>query len=295
MRIVFVGAVRFSEKMLRKLIAIDAAIVGVVTGPNTGVNTDYADLIPLCASHDISYLTTEDINDSDSMAWVKEKRPDVIFCLGWSRLLSEPFLNLAKIGVVGFHPTALPKNRGRHPLIWTLVLGLEETASTFFLMDAGADGGDILSQKKISVSEKYDAHALYEKVEQTAEIQLADLVAALQRGEYSRIKQDESQATYWRKRSAKDGIIDWRMSARAIHNLVRGLSRPYPGAMFSAKNETCKLWRSRPVSIVDVNNVEPGKVIDINESGRAVVKCGEGCLELIEVEPCVAMEKGMYL
>ena len=295
MRIVFVGTVRFSEKMLCKLIDINAAIVGVVTGPNTGANTDYADLAPLCVNHDIDYLITKDINNSDSTGWIREKNADVIFCFGWSRLLGEKILNSAKIGVVGFHPTALPKNRGRHPLIWTLVLGLEKTASTFFLMDAEADSGDILSQKSISVSERDNAQTLYEKVEQTAESQIFDLVVALQSGEYRRIKQDENQATYWRKRSTKDGIIDWRMSAEAIHNLVRGLSRPYPGAVFYIKNETYKLWQSRPITMDDMNNVEPGKVMDVNESGHALIKCGEGCIELIEVEPCVKLEKGMYL
>ena len=291
MKILFIGTVRFSEKMLRKLIAINAEVVGVITGPDTGTNADYADLAAVCGQHDIDCQVTEQINDSDSITWAKEKNPDVVFCFGWSRLLSEEIIDVPKIGVVGFHPTALPKNRGRHPLIWTLVLGLEETASTFFLMDAGADSGDILSQQKIPVTEDDNAQSLYEKVEQTAENQLAELVTELQSDNYVRIQQDESQATYWRKRSVKDGIIDWRMSARLIHNLVRGLSRPYVGAEFEMRNQRYKLWQSRPVTIDGLENIEP----DITELGHAVVKCGEGCLELIEIEPGLVLEKGMYL
>lgn len=295
MKIIFIGTVRFSERMLQKLIAIGADVVGVMTVTNSGFNADYADLSAVCAAHGINCHVTEDANAADSMEWLRQKQADVVFCLGWSKLLKEELLAVPKLGVVGFHPTALPENRGRHPLIWALVLGLKETASTFFLMDKGADSGDILSQTKIDIDEDDDAQSLYAKVEQMAEQQLATLVAELEQGTYTRTPQDETQASYWRKRSAKDGVIDWRMSARSIHNLVRGLSRPYCGAEFELANETYTLWRSRVVTMEGLDNVEPGKVIDISGAGHAVVRCGEACIELVEIEPSLALEKGSYL
>ena len=88
-----------------------------------------------------------------------------------SRLLKEEILSIAPFGVVGFHATALPANRGRHPIIWALVLGLSETASTFFFMDEGADSGDILSQYKLSISENDNAESLYKKVIKVASVQ----------------------------------------------------------------------------------------------------------------------------
>ena len=129
------------------------------------------------------------------------------------------------LGVVGYHPAALPANRGRHPLIWALVLGLEKTASTFFFMDEGVDSGDILSQRSITITWDDDARTLYCRVTATALDQIGEFVSALISGNYLRTSQDKSKVSYWRKRESNDGKIDWRMSAKSIHNLVCGLTR----------------------------------------------------------------------
>ena len=99
-------------------------------------------------------------------------------------------------------------------------------------MDEGADSGDILSQKIISISDEDDALSLYNKVINTAKGQLEEFIPALQNNSYQRLPQDHSLANYWRKRTYKDGEIDWRMSLRNIYNLVRALTRPYVGAHF---------------------------------------------------------------
>ena len=80
----------------------------------------------------------------------------------------EKILSKSPIGVIGFHPAALPANRGRHPIIWSLALGLKSTASTFFFMDKNVDSGDILSQASIKISDSDDARSLYDKVTKTA-------------------------------------------------------------------------------------------------------------------------------
>ena len=139
---------------------------------------------------------------------------------------------MTPLGVVGFHPAALPANRGRHPIIWSLVLGLDKTASTFFFMDAGADSGDILSQREILISDQDDARTLYNKVTEMALSQIEEFLPALASGSAQRVTQSPLEASSWRKRRKTDGVIDWRMSAQSIHNLVRGLSKPYVGAHF---------------------------------------------------------------
>ena len=94
---------------------------------------------------------TPNINSEEVIGWISNLAPDVIFCFGWSGLLKKELLQIPPMGVIGYHPTALPKNRGRHPITWALNLGLKETASTFFFMDDGIDSGDILSQKKVLI------------------------------------------------------------------------------------------------------------------------------------------------
>tara|TARA_A100001015_G_C14854974_1_gene657990 strand:+ start:634 stop:1041 length:408 start_codon:yes stop_codon:yes gene_type:complete len=134
MRIIFIGSVEFSKKTLQKLIKLNAQVVGVCTKKKTKFNSDFADLRPLCKKNKIPFKIVNDINSKNSYFWIKSLMPDIIFCFGWSNLLKKNLLNLAPLGVLGYHPARLPENRGRHPLIWALALGLKKTASTFFFI-----------------------------------------------------------------------------------------------------------------------------------------------------------------
>ena len=168
MKIVFIGAVQFSEEILSKLIKIKVDIVGVCTLEKSSFNADHVDLTQLCMKHNIPVRYTTNINSDENISWIKNYSPDIIFCFGWSKLLKENLLNIAPIGVLGYHPATLPANRGRHPLIWALVLGLKETASKFFFMDEGADSGDILSQQPIKISKNDTAGTLYKRIKEVA-------------------------------------------------------------------------------------------------------------------------------
>ena len=164
MRIVFIGAVEFSRAALQCLVDINSSVVGVCTLKSSKLNADHADLSEVCRVNDVPSLYATDINSIDTLEWIQNKKPDIIFCFGWSKLLKEELLKLTPLGVVGFHPAALPANRGRHPLIWALVLGLKRTASTSFFMETGADNGDILDQREVNIDEADDAGNLPESV-----------------------------------------------------------------------------------------------------------------------------------
>lgn len=293
MRIVFVGAVEFSRRALERLIRMRAHVVGVCTLEQSSFNADHSDLHDLCEADAIPWAYTPDINAPDSLAWIEERRPDVVFCFGWSKLLKEELLEMAPLGVVGYHPAALPANRGRHPLIWALALGLTETASTFFFMNKGADSGDILSQVTLAIDSSDDARTLYDKVTQHALRQIETFVPRLAAGIYPREPQDHSLANVWRKRGRADGLIDWRMSARSIHNLVRALVKPYVGAHFMHRGEQVLVWKSEIVSDVP-NNAEPGKTIFVSADGPTV-KCGDRGLRLLHTDPVFAPDLGEYV
>lgn len=293
MRIVFIGAVEFSFRALQQLIAIGADVVGVCTLAASPFSADHVDLSALSQRHAIPAHYADDINSAETLAWIRGRCPDVVFCFGWSRLLKADLLTIAPLGVVGFHPAALPANRGRHPLIWALALGLEQTASTFFFMDAGADSGDILSQVPVAIGRADDARALYDKVTTTALDQIAQFVPQLATGTAARVVQDHTLANYWRKRGRADGQIDWRMSACTIDRLVRALTRPYVGAHFVSEGADVKVWRSTAIRDV-APNIEAGKVIGSSVDGL-IVKCGEGALILQETEPQFAFREGIYL
>jgi methionyl-tRNA formyltransferase len=293
MRIVFIGAVEFSRRALERLLAMHAEIVGVCTLQDSKFNADHVDLGAISEAHGLPWFYAEDINSTEALSWIQDKAPDVIFCFGWSRLLKQDLLRLAPWGVVGFHPATLPANRGRHPLIWALVLGLEKTASTFFFMDAGADSGDILSQREIFIEDEDDARTLYDKVTRTALEQIEEFLPLLALGKFQRHKQDQQIANTWRKRGSADGKIDWRMSAHSIHNLVRGLAKPYVGAHFIVDGREIKVWKVAVV--IDVpRNIEPGKILMYSGS-RPVVKCSDDAICLLVTDPSFEPIVGSYL
>jgi methionyl-tRNA formyltransferase len=293
MKIAFIGAVEFSRRALELLIEMNQDVVGVCTLKDSAFNADHYDLGVICQENGISWAYTPNINSEESIKWLEDKKPEVIFCFGWSKLLGKRLLNLAPLGVVGFHPAALPSNRGRHPIIWALVLGLKETASTFFFMDEGADSGDILSQEKIEISDDDDATMLYEKVTICALEQIKTFVFQLESRSFPRVAQDNRQANTWRKRCEADGQIDWRMSACSIHNLVRGLAKPYVGAHFIYQEQKIKVWKTEVVNNVSIN-IEPGKIITTKQ-GKAVVKCGEKAIQLLITEPELDLSCEEYL
>lgn len=293
MRIVFIGAVKFSLSALQYLVSINAEIVGICTLSQSKGNSDYVDLADFASQHQIPWIHVDDINSQQSLNWITNKSPDIVFCFGWSRLLKEDLLELAPLGVVGFHPAALPANRGRHPIIWALVLGLEKTASTFFIMDADADSGDIISQREITIDELDDAGSLYEKITNTALEQIREFLPLLGTVHLPRVVQDERGASWWRKRGFADGQIDWRMSARSIHNLVQALAKPYSGAHFMNSGEMIKVWKTT-VYEGSPKNAEPGKILAYSDSGP-IVKCGEGAICLMSTEPHFVPVEGSYL
>jgi methionyl-tRNA formyltransferase len=186
------------------------------------------------------------------------------------------------MGIVGYHPAELPNNKGRHPLIWAKVLGLKESASTFFFMDETADGGDVLSQFKFTIAFEDCAEDLYRKMTRTAISQIEDFFPSLISGEYKRIPQDKTKGNEWRKRSKNDGLIDFRMTTFGLCNLIRAISKPYAGAHCNFNGDEFKVWRVEPGTFKG-DNIEPGKVISIDKN-IIEVKTADSSILLIEHE-----------
>ncbi|WP_459820029.1 formyltransferase family protein [Campylobacter concisus] len=280
MKILFIGAVEFSYKSLEKLIELNAEIVGVCTKKVSNFNSDFADLTPLCNKANIPLKYVDNINSNENIDWIRSLSPDIIFCFGWSNLIKKDLLGLPKMGVVGYHPALLPKNRGRHPLIWALALGLNDSGSTFFFMTEGADDGDILSQEKVEILYEDDAKSLYDKVSNIALRQIETFLPKLQNNSFETIKQNNDLANVWRKRGKIDGKIDFRMISRAIYNLVRALTKPYVGAHVEYNGQDISIWKVEEVEF-DQNNIEFGKVLE-NDGKSIVVKTYDKAIKIID-------------
>ncbi|MCI8922483.1 MAG: methionyl-tRNA formyltransferase [Lachnospiraceae bacterium] len=294
MRVFLIGCVKSSEIFLKRLIEMDADVAGVITKSESKFNSDFVDLGEICRNHKIDYLYVHNINDREAKDYIKEKDVDLILCLGWSQLLDEEVLALPRLGCVGFHPAQLPFNRGRHPLIWALALGLEQTASTLFLMDATADTGKIISQKVIEIAYSDDAESLYHKVMDAAVDQLTEVMHDFENHTLNVIEQSAGEGNAWRKRGKEDGRIDWRMSSKSVYNLVRALTKPYVGAHFLHEDREYKVWKVQERFEKGYENIEPGKVVRVISDNNFWVKAGDNLIEVMECDS-IKLKNGEYL
>lgn len=297
LRVAFIGCVESSSAALESLLEVPpqvARLVGVMTRRSSNFNADFVDVARLVRHADVPVLHAEDVPEDElQAAWLRGINADVVLCVGWSRLLGPQVLAAAPLGVIGFHPAALPANRGRHPLVWALALGLEETASSFFFMRPEADSGPLLSQVPIRIDPEDDARRLYDKVLSAIRTQVSEVVLGLANGTLEAREQDHRLANEWRRRGADDGRIDWRMAAESVHNLVRALARPYPGAHFVQGEQDVKVWRTAFVAC-EARNFEPGKVLAV-EGQTVLIKCGSDAIRLIEHEMQTLPRAGDYL
>lgn len=284
MRIVFIGNVLFSKFALNKLISMKENIIAVFTKKESKFNADNVDLSPLCEENNIPYYYVKNINDPQIVTKIKELSPDVIYCFGFSQIIKKDILKIPPLGVIGFHPASLPANRGRHPIVWALFLGLPTTSSTFFVMDEGADSGDIISQVSVPIYYEDTAYTLYLRISECACEQIENFTKLLKENRLPRIKQNHTFANYWRKRTEIDGQIDFRMCSRAIYNLVRALTKPYVGAHLLYKGKKIKIWKVQE-EIVSLPNIEPGKILEVDKlSNTILVKCYDNAIRIIEHE-----------
>lgn len=295
LRVLFIGCVESSKIFLETLLKYKVNIVGVVTKKESNFNADFVDLAPVCEINHISYRYVKNINERGAIEFIYELQPDLGFCLGWSQLIKREVLELFPRGVIGFHPAMLPQNKGRHPIIWALALGLSETASSFFMLDDGADTGAVVSQIRVSIQYEDTARTLYDKIMDVAQAQLIALWKQICEGSVCIIDGGCQKENTWRKRNKNDGRIDWRMSSTNIYNLVRALSEPYVGAHFEYDNREYKIWEVRELLDDGYENIEPGKVISVLENGKFRVKCGKGIVEIVHYDERFMPIYGMYL
>jgi len=293
MKAVFIGSVESSHNLLSHILQNNLiTIVGIVTRDTPGPNSDFRSLQGLAETHGIQcHLARRDIQH-ELAPWIAALDPDVIFCIGWSQLLAADVLTIPPHGVIGYHPSPLPVGRGRHPIIWPLVLGMSETASSFLLLDEGVDSGDLVSQVSLPIKPQDDAASLYGRLLEVACDQLDDICKSLIAGTLIRTPQDHDRATYWPERGKEDGAIDWQQPAMTVYNLVRALTKPYVGAHCVVNNQEVKIWSCSLSE--SAGNAEPGRVLEIDRSG-AVIKCSDASVVINEPALLALINEGDVL
>jgi methionyl-tRNA formyltransferase len=239
----------------------------------------FGSVAELAGAHGIPVQTPEDPNVPAFVEEVRRLRPDLLFSFYYRRLLSPAILAVPPLGAINLHGSLLPKYRGRAPVNWVLVRGETTSGVTLHYMDARADHGDIIAQRAVPITIEDTALTLSRKLTAAARSLLAETYPRIVAGKAPRIPQDDGAATTFGRRTPADGRIDWSRSAWQIYNLIRAVTRPFPGAFTFWGDRKLLLWSAQPPG-GRACEAPPGTILGAGEGGALEVATGDGILEV---------------
>ncbi|HCI53059.1 MAG TPA: formyltransferase [Gallionella sp.] len=258
---------------------VDVKLV-VTHTDNPNENIWFDSVAKLAALHGIPVITPDNPNESAVVEQIRALQPDFFFSFYYREMLKAPLLAIPHRGALNMHGSLLPKYRGRVPVNWAIIKGETETGSTLHYMTEKPDNGDIVAQQAVPILPDDTALQVFQKVTVAAEIALSGVLPALLAGSARAVKQDLSLGAYFGGRNAADGVIDWQQSAVQIHNLVRAVAPPYPGAATQLMGRPMRILQTL-VTKCRASKDRPAFYV---KEGRAYAICGEGVLRVLRFE-----------
>lgn len=282
-RVVFLGTPDFAVTPLESMAKDDHfEIVHVISQPDKP--RDRMKLTPSPVKQKaldlgLPVTTTQSVNTPEFLEFVKTLKADVAVVIAFGQIVSQDFLNSFPFGAVNVHGSLLPKWRGAAPIQRSIEAGETETGVALQIMVKQLDAGPVLGVRKLQVTDEDGASVVYEKLKNLScellHVELMDYV----RGHLVGVKQDESQVTIAKKIKKEEGEINWQLSAQAIQNKIRAFEG-WPGVWTYLDGKILKILKAKALK----KNAKPGVVQDITRSSF-IVGCGEGALEIYEVQP----------
>lgn len=297
LRIVFMGTPDFAIPTFQMLIETYDVVLAV-TKPDKPKGRGGAIAMPpvkeLALKHSIPVYQPENAKTPEFYETLKGTEADLFVTCAYGKILTEAVLALPKYGCINVHASILPAYRGAAPLWHAVIDGQPESGITTMMTDVGMDTGDILRIDRTPIPEAMTMGELHDALSALGPKTLKATLNALEAGTLTRTAQDHDKATYAPMVDRESGHIDWTKPAKTIHNLVRG-TNPFPVAYTStADGSRVKIWKTRVVRETGIHGA-PGTISF--GKGQAYVACGEGLLELLEVqgENARKMTTGEYL
>lgn len=270
-------------RCLKVLLAQGVDVKLVVTHEdNPAENIWFGSVSELCREYAIPCITPDDPNVPAIEAQVATLAADFLFSFYYRHMLKAPLLATARKGSFNMHGSLLPKYRGRAPVNWAIIHGETETGASLHVMNLQPDNGALVDQQIVPILPDDTAAEVFDKITVAAEICLNRALPMLLAGTARLSDQDLSQGAYFGKRTAEDGRIDWNQSALQIHNLVRAVSHPFPGAFADTRAGRLLLWRTRLVD-QESHKVMEGQ-IQYRHGFHYLYPSGGGCLQVMEAE-----------
>ena len=247
-------------------------MVGPVPGP--------PELLGLCESLSIPYRFPSDVNSLEFLGeWDERGQPSLGIVCGFPSILSERLAGLPRNGTINLHGGPVPEYRGGSPLNWQLIHGRSTVTISILRVTRGIDTGNILAEESFSIGSDDTIPDLHAKANTIFPELVSVLVSQFESGSVSEREQDETKACYWHQRHDSDGVIDWeKLAAPEVHNLVRGLTHPYPGAHSLVGSTRVRIWKTA-VPEICVHGT-PGRVCVVDGEGPYVV-CSDKAIRLV--------------
>jgi len=236
-------------------------------------NVWFASVAQTASEYAIPAIAPLEVNVATVTSKIATLRPDFLFSFYYRQMIKPALLMVPTSGALNMHGSLLPKYRGRAPVNWAVLHGERETGATLHYMTEKPDNGDIVAQRAVPILPDDTAREVFDKVTLAAEIALDSVMPALLAGTAPRMPQDASRASYFGGRKPADGVIDWSKDAATIHNLVRAVAPPYPGAMTHVAGRPARVLRSRVLHEPSEPTLTPTLEL-IGE--RMVARCGGG-------------------
>ncbi len=288
MNVALMGSVSSSFHALQALLRANIELTGVLGLDEALAESvaDYRSLRGTALKAGLPFQSFRRVSEPAVFDFLRGHAPDLLWVIGLSQLVSPDLLHIARHGGVGFHPTILPRGRGRAPVAWTILLGERAAVNVFFLSEI-ADAGDIIVQREVPVLPDDYAQDLIDRTNAVLEETIVELAPRIQAGDLPRSPQDHGKATYYPRRTAVDGLIDWTRSTDSIYRLIRASSRPYPGAFSFCESGRVTIWRARPAKREDMLSSDSnrlGVIVGVDAQNRPLVATADGGLWLTETE-----------
>lgn len=287
MRIVFMGTPDFAVPSLEALVAAGHHVCGVFSQPDKPVGRHQGRLQPtpvkVCAqAHDIPVFQPIKLRDGTALAQLEELNPELIVVVAYGRLLPDEILNLPPNGCINVHSSLLPKYRGSAPINWAVVNGDAETGVTVMYMATELDAGDVIAQGSTPIEPDETVGAVHDRLALLGGQLLIQTVADIGTGTAQRVPQDSTKVTYAPMLSRQLSPIDWTMSAKAIHDKIRGLV-PWPATSTDViSDEPVKIFSACQTE--ETTTKSPGTILSAGKAGIDVA-CGDGkVLRILELQ-----------
>jgi len=276
-------------RCLKALLSGGVSVPLVVTVPDDPRERRwFASVAETASDYGLDFQAPADANSAALAHRVSELQPDFVFSFYYRSILGAPLLRAARRGALNMHGSLLPRYRGRAPVNWAILRGERECGATLHYMVERVDAGDIVDSQAVPILLDDDAREVYAKVTLAAETVLVRSLPALIAGTAPRRPQPILPGEYFGRRRPEDGRIDWSRPALEIHNLVRAVAPPFPGAFGAVGGERWDIHRTR---LSPDTPLPDGRVL-FGRAGKCYLGCGDGkaLLLLAAVSPRGAVD-----